>query len=99
MKSSMKPFLFGLIALFWTGCAFGQHSLTYLSYVKDVVDGDTAHINVSENKGCLQIRSLDDKVVNPIPGYAESLTYVNYFQDSCSPCFSIPTKAIIVPPQ
>ncbi|MBR6878092.1 MAG: hypothetical protein IKM95_01750 [Bacteroidales bacterium] len=89
----MKPFLFGLIALLWTGCAFGQHSLTYLSYVKDVVDGDTAHINVSENKGCLQIRSLDNKVVNPIPGYAESLTYVNYFQDSVFTLLQYPDES------
>ena len=62
--------------------AFGQHTLTYLSYAKDVVDGDTTHTSIMELQGCLKIQQLDNKVAHPIPGYAESITYVNYFQDS-----------------
>ena len=61
---------------------FGQHTLTYISYAKDVVDGDTTHTCITEQKGCLKIEQPDNKVVHPIPGYAESITYVNYLQDS-----------------
>ena len=71
-----------LFVMLLSSTAFGQHLLTYQSYVKGVDEQDSTFIQVLENKGQLRITSLYDEVKHPIPGYAESVTYVDYFQDS-----------------
>ena len=71
-----------LVAFFAAGRAFGQHELTYQSYAKNVEDGDTTFVKVNENAGCLKISNLSDKIEHPIPGYAESVTYVSFREDS-----------------
>ena len=71
-----------IIALFWAGTAFGQHLLTYQTYVKGVAKQDTTTTQVIENTKCLKIRTEEKKLSNPIPGYAESNTYVDYIHDS-----------------
>jgi hypothetical protein len=71
-----------IIALFWAGTAFGQHLLTYQTYVKGVAKQDTTTTQVIENTKCLKIRTEEKKLSNPIPGYAESNTYVDYAHDS-----------------
>ena len=71
-----------LLALFWAGTAFGQHLLTYESYAKGVAKQDTTTVNVLENAKCLKIKTEEKKLSNPIPGYAETNTYVNYTEDS-----------------
>lgn len=78
----MKNLILPLIALLLGANAFGQHVLTYQSYAKDVEDGDTTFISVTEQKGCLKISNMGNEVKNPIPGYVESVTYVDYQQDS-----------------
>ena len=78
----MKNLILPLIALLLGANAFGQHVLTYQSYAKDVEDGDTTFISVTEQKGCLKISNIGNEVKNPIPGYVESVTYVGYQQDS-----------------
>ena len=78
----MKNLLLPLIALLLGANAFGQHTLTYQSYAKDVKDGDTTFVSVTEQKGCLKVTNLGNEVKNPIPGYVESVTYVSYPQDS-----------------
>lgn len=89
----MKRILTCVLALLWAGMAWGQHSLTYLSYAKGVVDGDTTRLSVTECKGCLRIQSLDNVVAHPIPGYAESVTYVNYLQDSVFTLLQYPNES------
>lgn len=71
-----------LLALFWAGTAFGQHLLTYESYAKGVAKQDTTTVNALENAKCLKIKTEEKKLSNPIPGYAETNTYVNYTEDS-----------------
>ena len=71
-----------LFFLLLSGMAFSQHVLTYQSYVKGVDRQDTTLVRVLENNGQLKIESLGNKVGNPIPGYAESVTCVDYLQDS-----------------
>ena len=71
-----------IIALLWAGTAFGQHLLTYESYAKGVAKQDTTSVNVLENAKCLKIKTEEKKLSNPIPGYAETNTYVNYAEDS-----------------
>ena len=78
----MKILLSCLVALLLGTAAFGQHTLTYQSYAKDVEDGDTTRISVVEQQGCLKITNLSNEVKHPIPGYVESVTYVNYPEDS-----------------
>lgn len=78
----MKRFIIGFLALISTSMAFGQHTLTYQSYAKGVEDGDTTFVMVNEIAGCLQISNMGVEVKNPIPGYVESKTYVDYQQDS-----------------
>lgn len=78
----MKKYLFFALALLWGNVVFGQHALVYHSYAKDVEDGDTTRVSVIEQSGCLKIVNLGDEVVHPIPGYAKSVTYVSYAQDS-----------------
>lgn len=73
--------------------ALGQHTLSYLSYAKDVVDGDTTRLSVTECKGCLKIQNLDNQVKRPIPGYAESVTCVNYLQDSVFTLLQYPNES------
>lgn len=65
-----------------TGTAFGQHALTYQSYVKGVERQDTTLVRVLENDRQLKIETIGNKVSNPIPGYAESVTCVDFQQDS-----------------
>ena len=83
MKSFAKIKIHLLVAfLLISGIAFGQHRLTYHSYVKDVEQQDTTSVCVLENNGRLRIGPIGNKVSNPIPGYAESITCVDYQQDS-----------------
>lgn len=77
-----RNILVTILFLLFSGMAFGQHMLTYQSYVKDVERQDTTLVRVLENNGQLKIESLGNKVNNPIPGYAESITCVDYMQDS-----------------
>ena len=77
-----RNILVTILFLLFSGMAFGQHMLTYQSYVKDVERQDTTLVRVLENNGQLKIESLGHKVNNPIPGYAESITCVDYLQDS-----------------
>ena len=78
----MKKIVFCLFALFLGEIAFAQHVLTYQTYAKGVEDGDTTFVLINQNAGCLKISNLGNKVEHPIPGYAESTTYVDYRQDS-----------------
>ena len=78
----MKKILLCLVGLLLGATAFSQHSLTYLSYAKDVEDGDTTRISVIEQSGCLKVCNTGNEVKQPIPGYAESVTYVSYPEDS-----------------
>lgn len=78
----MKKTIITFIALLYASITFGQHLLTYQSYAKDVVEQDTAIINILENSKCLKISGAGKSVSNPIPGYAESVTYVDYNADS-----------------
>lgn len=78
----MKRFIISLLALLSTSLVFGQHLLTYQSYAKGVAEQDTTTIQVIENAKCLKIRTEEKKLSNPIPGYAQSNTYVDYVHDS-----------------
>ena len=78
----MKKTITTLIALLCAGFSFGQHALMYLSYAKDVAEQDTAFVTVVENAKCLKISDSKKSMKNPIPGYAESMTYVDYKTDS-----------------
>ncbi len=78
----MKRSLIYLILLLWAGTAYGQHILTYQSYAKGVAEQDTMTIQVIENAKCLKIRTEEKKLSNPVPGYAQSNTYVDYVHDS-----------------
>ena len=70
------------MALLSVQFSFAQHALTYQSYAKGVVDGDTTTVNVIENARCLKINTQEKRISNPIPGYAQSTTYVDYALDS-----------------
>ena len=78
----MRILLFCLMALLSVQFSFAQHALTYQSYAKGVVDGDTTTVNVIENARCLKINTQEKRISNPIPGYAQSTTYVDYALDS-----------------
>ncbi len=78
----MKRTILSVFALFLSSLAFGQHLLTYRSYAKDVTEQDTAFLTVGENAKCLKISDSEKSMKNPIPGYAESVTYVDYLADS-----------------
>ena len=78
----MKRFVIGLFALLSTQFVFAQHALTYQNYAKGVTEQDTTTIQVIENAKCLKICTEEKSLSNPIPGYAESYTYVDYVQDS-----------------
>ena len=78
----MKKVLIGITVLFSAQIAFAQHALTYQSYAKGVAEQDTTTVQVVENAKCLKIRTVEKKLSNPIPGFAESATYVNYTEDS-----------------
>lgn len=78
----MKKALIILLALFSAQIAIAQHALTYQSYAKGVAEQDTTTIQVIENAKCLKICTEEKSLSNPIPGYAESYTYVDYVQDS-----------------
>ena len=88
----MKRFIIGFLALISTSMAFGQHTLTYQSYAKGVEDGDTTFVMVNEIAGCLQISNMGVEVKNPIPGYVESKTYVDYQQDSVFTLLAYPEE-------
>ena len=47
---------------------------------------------VKENAGCLQISNMGVEVKNPIPGYVESKTYVDYQQDSVFTLLAYPEE-------
>ncbi len=78
----MKRIIICLVALLSTSLVFGQHILTYQSYAKGVAEQDTTTIQVIENAKCLKIRTEEKKLSNPVPGYAQSNTYVDYVHDS-----------------
>ena len=78
----MKKLFLCLMALLSVQFSFAQHALTYQSYAKGVVDGDTTTVNVIENARCLKINTQEKRISNPIPGYAQSTTYVDYALDS-----------------
>ena len=78
----MKRFIISLLAVFSTSLTFGQHIITYQSYAKGVAEQDTTTIQVVENAKCLKIKNVEKSLSNPIPGYAESSTYVDYVHDS-----------------
>ena len=78
----MKYSLFTIIILLWASTTFAQHALTYQSYAKGVAEQDTTTIQVVENAKCLKIKNVEKSLSNPIPGYAESSTYVDYVNDS-----------------
>ena len=78
----MKRFIICLVALLSTSLVFGQHILTYQSYAKGVAEQDTTTIQVIENAKRLKIRTEEKKLSNPVPGYAQSNTYVDYLHDS-----------------
>ena len=78
----MKKLLIVLLAFFSAQIAFAQHTLTYQSYAKGVTEQDTTTIQVVENAKCLKIHTEEKKLSNPIPGFAESNTYVDYAADS-----------------
>ena len=78
----MKRFVIGLFALLSTQFVFAQHAITYQNYAKGVTEQDTTTIQVIENAKCLKICTEEKSLSNPIPGYAESYTYVDYVQDS-----------------
>ena len=78
----MKRFIICLVALLSTSLVFGQHILSYQSYAKGVAEQDTTTIQVIENAKCLKIRTEEKKLSNPVPGYAQSNTYVDYVHDS-----------------
>ena len=81
-RRKMKKLLSFLLSFLLGASAFGQHSLTYHSYAKDVEGGDTTYISVAENHGCLRITNTGNEPQHPVPGYAESLTCVCYADDS-----------------
>ena len=78
----MKKLLVCLLVLMSSQITFAQHALTYQSYAKGVVDGDTTFVHVFENAKCLKISTTEKNLSHPIPGYAESNTYVDYIHDS-----------------
>ena len=78
----MKRFIISLFAILLASFSFGQHILTYQSYAKGVAEQDTTTIQVVENAKCLKIKNVEKSTSNPVPGYAESSTYVDYAQDS-----------------
>ena len=78
----MKKILIVLLALFSAQIVIAQHALTYQSYAKGVTEQDTTTVNVIENARCLKISTEEKKLSNPIPGFAESNTYVDYAADS-----------------
>nr|MCR5014175.1 DUF4412 domain-containing protein [Bacteroidales bacterium] len=71
-----------LATVFWAGLAFGQHELSYQSYMKGVAHDDKPSVSVLESNGQLRISNLGENIGNPIPGYAESVTWVDYTLDS-----------------
>ena len=78
----MRRVIISLIAVLSASFAFGQHILTYRSYSKGVTEQDTTIVQVIENAQCLKICNVGKIISQPVPGYAESCTYVDYTQDS-----------------
>lgn len=78
----MKQNLLIIISLLLSATCFGQHYLTYQSYAKGVEGGDTSFVSVNQVRDQLKIKDLGDEVQNPIPGYAETVTFVDYANDS-----------------
>ena len=78
----MKRNITTIFILLWANITFAQHTLTYQSYAKGVTEQDTTRIQVIESEKCLKIRTEEKKLSNPIPGFAESNTYVDYAADS-----------------
>ncbi|MBO6027490.1 MAG: DUF4412 domain-containing protein [Bacteroidales bacterium] len=78
----MRKTVFFVFALLFVRTASGQHVLTYQSYAKGSDRGDTTFIRVLENNRQLMVNSLNNEVKNPIPGYVESVTCVDYSLDS-----------------
>ncbi len=78
----MKQNLLIIISLLLSTTCFGQHFLTYQSYAKGVEGGDTSFVSVNQVRDQLKIKDLGNEVQNPIPGYAETVTFVDYANDS-----------------
>lgn len=78
MKKHFLLILFTISAF----AAQAQYRLTYTSYAKGVEDGEKSFTQILQKENCTEIKSLGDEVKNPIPGYAESVTYVDFSVDS-----------------
>lgn len=78
----MKRHLLLVMFLIGVCAAQAQHRLTYTSYAKGVEDGEKSFTQIRQTGTCIEIKSLDDEVKNPIPGYAESVTFVDFSVDS-----------------
>ena len=78
----MNKLFLTLIIMCISCLANAQHILTYQTYAKDVMEQDTSFITVNEANKCLKIKSVNNEIQHPIPGYAESVTYVSYSEDS-----------------
>ena len=78
----MKKTLIVLLALLSAQVVIAQHALTYRSYAMGVTEQDTSVVQVIENARCLKICGAGKNISRPVPGYAESCTYVDYAHDS-----------------
>ena len=78
----MKHIILVIIGLLLSTTCYSQHYLTYQSYAKGVEDGDTSLVCVNQVRDCLKISNSGNEVKNPIPGYVETVTYVDYTNDS-----------------
>lgn len=78
MKKHFLLILFTISAF----AAQAQYRLTYTSYAKGVEDGEKSFTQILQKDNCIEIKSLGDEVKNPIPGYAESVTCVDFSVDS-----------------
>lgn len=78
----MKKLITGLLVLLSVQVAIAQHALNYQSYAKGVAEQDTTDISVMQSGKYLKIRTVEKKLDNPIPGFAQTNTYVNYMEDS-----------------
>ena len=80
--SPMKKHFILILLTISAIAAQAQYRLTYTSYARGVEDGEKSITQILQSGNCIEIKSLSDKVQNPIPGYAESVTYVDFSIDS-----------------
>lgn len=89
----MKHNLLILTSLLFSSTCFGQHFLSYQSYSKGVENGDTSFVSVNRVRDQLKINNIEHTVKNPIPGYAETITYVDYSKDSIYTWLKYPNES------